>query len=108
MNIKLNLEQRLWLIDSIGSLPSTTALIKEADSFIGALAPTADEVETEGLNFTADDKGLHWDKEVELEKIPKVEYSIPELTYEGLRKKFSVRLADPTGLDLEMLAVLGF
>lgn len=108
MSIKLNLEQRLWLIDSIGSLPSTTALIKEADVFIGELAPTAEEVETEGLNFTADDTGLHWDKEVEAAKIPKVEYEIPSLTLEGLRKKFSVRMADPTGLDLEMIALLGF
>lgn len=107
MTIKLNLSQRLWLIDTVGSLPSTTALIKEADGFIAHLAPKDAEVSVEGLNFTADDTGLHWDKEVEAKHIPAMDVEVPELTMSCIRKKFSVQLKDPTGLDLEMLDILG-
>lgn len=106
MNITLNLSQRLWLIEAIGSLPSTTALIKEADSFIALLAPKEAEILVEGLNFTADESGLKWDLAVEAEKIPALDVSISELIYEGLKNKFSVRLKDPTSLDLEMLSIL--
>ncbi len=108
MNITLNLSQRLWLIEAIGSLPSSTALIKEADGFIGFLAPKDAEVSVEGLNFTANENGLTWDHEVEAKSIPALEVEVPELTYNALKEKYSVKLKDPTGLDLEMLSILGF
>lgn len=106
MTITLDLSQRLWLIDSIGSLRSTTELIKSADGFIGFLAPKDSEVSVEGLNFTADENGLTWDKEVEADKISKLAVDIPELIYSELKAKFSERLKDPTELDLIMLDLL--
>lgn len=106
MNITLNLSQRLWLIEAIGSLPSTTALIKEADGFIGYLAPKDSEISTEGLNFTANENGLVWDLEVEATSIPKLIVEVPVLIYDALKTKYSVQLKDPTSLDLEMLSLL--
>jgi hypothetical protein len=108
MTIKLNLSQRLWLIEAIGSLPSSTALIKEADGFIGLLAPKDAEVSVEGLNFSASEAGLTWDLEVEAKTIPQLEVEIPTLTFDALKVKYSTRLKDPTALDLEMLSILGF
>lgn len=108
MTIKLNLSQRLWLIEAIGSLPSTTALIKEADGFIGLLAPKDHEVEVEGLNFSVGENGLTWDLEVEAKMIPALEIEVPTLTFDSLEIKYSTRLKDPTALDLEMLNILGF
>lgn len=107
MKTLLDLTQRIWLIEAIGSLASTTALIKEADSFIGFLAPKEAEITTEGLNFTADENGLSWDKEVEANSIPKLEVEIPELSYSLLKAKYSNLISEPTTLDLEMITLLG-
>lgn len=106
MSTKLNLSQRLWLIDSIGSLPSTTERIKEADGFIAILAPNDAELSVEGLNFTADENGLQWDTAVEAASIPALEVEIPEILYSAMKVKFSVQMKDPTGLDLEMIDLL--
>jgi hypothetical protein len=106
MSTKLNLSQRLWLIDSIGSLASTTDLIKSADGFIGFLAPKEDELAVENLNFQVDENGLSWDTDVEAEHIKPLEVEIPEIIYSALKIKFTERLKDPTGLDLEMLSLL--
>ena len=107
MKTLLNLTQRIWLIEAVGSLASTTALIKEADSFIGFLAPKEAEIMVEGLNFNADANGLSWDKEVEAEKVSKLEVEIPGLVYSSLQAKYKALIAEPTSLDLEMITLLG-
>lgn len=106
MNTKLTLSQRLWLIDAIGSLASTTALIKVADGFIGLLAPTAEELSVEGLDFKVEESGLTWNTEVEAKLLKPLEVQIDSLIYSKLKEKYAEQMKDPTGLDLEMISLL--
>src|ERR1035437_8803222 len=108
MNIKLDLEQRLWTIDNLGSLPSTTALLKIVDPIIGDLAPKEHEVSIDGLNFQADGDTLQWDHEVEAKNLPPVEYEFPEIVVESLKKHFAKKsFQDPSLLTLKMIEVFG-
>jgi hypothetical protein len=101
--VKLNLGQRLWLIDSISALPSSTTLIKKADEFIGSLAPTQAEIETYKLSIG--ENGIEWDKDLEATN-PAKEFEVEPLTYRELKVKYAT-FGDPTSLDLEMIEILG-
>lgn len=108
MKVQLDLEQRIWMVDQIGQLPSNTELLMEASSFIGLLAPTHEEVSVEGLNLKIDSNGITWDKEVESERLPKKEYEVPSIILDSLKIKYSTYKGDLSGLDFKMLDILKF
>lgn len=108
MKTSLDLEQRLWTIDNLGALPCTMELLKVVDPIIGSLAPTEAEVSIEGIDFRADGDALYWNKEVEAEKLPPVEYDFPEIVVSALKNHFSKKsFEDPTPLTLKMIEVFG-
>jgi len=107
MKITLDFEQRIWLIETIGSLASTTALIKVADGLIGELAPKEEEVSVEGLNFTADENGLSWDKTVEKRDIAIKVFNVDDVIVDAIKAKLTSKIGDPTEIELKILDLLG-
>lgn len=106
MKTTLDLEQRLWAIDHLGALPCSMDLLKAVDPLIGSLAPTEAEVTTEGIDFRADGDVLYWNKEVEAEKLPPVEFEFPEIVINAMKVFFEKRsFEDPTPLTLKMFEV---
>lgn len=107
MKVQLDLEQRVWLIDYIGSLPCTTSLIKIADPTVAKLAPSESEVAVEGIEFYADETGLHWNQEVEAAKIPKLEIEIDDSIVTAIKSKIESSFEDPSKITLKMIKILG-
>lgn len=107
MKITLDFEQRIWLIETIGTLASTTALIKEADPLIGALAPKEVEVSVEGLNFIADENGLSWDRSVEKREIASQVFDVADVVVNAIKTKLTSKVGDPTEIELKILDILG-
>lgn len=108
MKTKLDLEQRLWAIDHLGALPCTMELLKTVDPLITSLAPSEAEVSVEGIDFKAEGDALYWNKEVEAEKIPAVEFEFADIVISSLKKYFDEKpFEDPTPLTLKMFEVLG-